>query len=350
MTHDSILEVEDLTVRYHTADEPITAVTDVSFGIDAGEYFGIVGESGCGKSTMAKAILGALDDNAEIASGSIRYKDQELVGMTQKELNKEVRWKEISYIPQGSMNSLDPLMRVENQAINIAQTHTEMSKSEALEKFKETFEIVGLDPERTNDYPHQFSGGMQQRAIIALALFLKPSFLVADEPTTALDVIMQDQIFKYIDEIQDNFDTSIMLITHDISLIFESCDRMAVMHSGQIAETGTVSEIYHDPRHPYAILLQDAFPDIRDPGRELSTIKGIPQQQTGEVDYCTFVGRCPWEVDECTAQAPPLERIEDETGTRRPHRAACIRKHETPELNTQRKRDARKASQTEETD
>lgn len=350
MAQDSILEVEDLTVRYHTSDKQITAVSDASFGIDAGEYFGIVGESGCGKSTMAEAILGVLDDNAEIPSGSIRYKGKELVGMTQKELNEEIRWKEMSYIPQGSMNSLDPLMRVEKQATRIAQTHTEMSKAEALDEFKETFEIVGLDPERTSDYPHQFSGGMQQRAIIALALFLKPSFLVADEPTTALDVIMQDQIFKYIDEIQENFDTSIMLITHDISLIFESCDRMAVMHSGQIAETGTVSDIYHDPRHPYSILLQDAFPDIRDPGRQLSTIEGIPQQQTGDVEYCTFVGRCPWEVDECSARAPPLEVVEEGTDASRPHRAACIRKDETPELNEQRMREMTKEAQTEETD
>lgn len=350
MSAQNLLEVEDLTVQYRTSGEPVTAVTDASFGIDSGEYFGVVGESGCGKSTMAKAVLGALDDNAVIPSGSIWYKGEDLVEMTEEELNKSIRWKEISYIPQGSMNSLDPLMRVENQAINIAREHTEMTKAEARETFKETFEIVGLNPERTEDYPHQFSGGMQQRAIIALALFLKPSFLVADEPTTALDVIMQDQIFKYIDEIQDNFDTSIMLITHDISLVFESCDRMAVMHSGQIAETGTVSEIYNDPRHPYAILLQDAFPDIRDPGRTLSTIKGIPQEQTGEVNYCTFVGRCPWEVEECSKGAPPLEAVDDDNDGLRSHRAACIRKHETPTLDEERDQKTPQPAPPEETD
>ncbi|MCW8173556.1 ABC transporter ATP-binding protein [Natrialba swarupiae] len=172
------------------------------------------------------------------------------------------------------MNSLDPLERISTQAVQLAGLHSDLNEEEALTKFEEMFEIVGIDPERIHDYPHQFSGGMKQRAIIALALFLEPSLIIADEPTTALDVIMQDQIFKHIDDIVDRVGTSIMLITHDIAVVFESCDRMAVMHGGQIAEVGPVTRIDNEPHHPYSTLLQEAFPDIREPNRDLSVIEG----------------------------------------------------------------------------
>jgi len=331
---ENLLEVEDLTVQYRTSEGMLTAVSDASFTFGEGEYFGVIGESGCGKSTMAKAILSALDENGVITGGTIRYEGQELQDLSQSELEEQIRWSEISYIPQGSMSSLDPLMKVKKQAIEIAQAHTELTKEEALEQFKEMFGVVGLDPERVSDYPHQFSGGMKQRAIIALALFLDPKLIVADEPTTALDVIMQDQIFKYLDRIKEVSDTSVMLITHDISLIFESCDRMAVMHGGQVAEVGEVTELFDSPRHPYAILLQEAFPDIRHPERELNTIEGNPPQQIGEIDYCTFVDRCPWAVEDCRAAAPPLKAVEDAADDS-DHRAACIRKEEVHELYEQ---------------
>jgi len=223
------------------------------------------------------------------------------------------------------MNSLDPLQRVGEQAVEIAQVHTDMSEDEALDQFAEMFEIVGLQESRIDDYPHQFSGGMQQRAVIALALFLEPSMLIADEPTTALDVIMQDQVFKHLDEIKKETDTSMLMITHDISLVFESCHKMAIMHAGQTAEVGTVTDIFDSPRHPYSILLQEAFPDARYPDRDLEIIEGNPPQNLGEVDYCTFADRCPWAVEDCHREAPPLEQIEDEANE---HLAACIRKDE----------------------
>lgn len=319
-----LLEARDLTIQYRTEQGLITAVSDASFTIEENEYFGLVGESGCGKSTIAQAIVGGLDDNGQISSGKLLYKGEEIQDLSNRELNRRIRWKEISLIPQSSMNSLDPLQRLSETAIEIAQIHTEWSREKALDRFEDMFEIVGLQKSRIKDYPHQFSGGMQQRAIIALALFLEPSFIIADEPTTALDVIMQDQIFKYLDQIKDDADTGMMLITHDISLVFQSCESMAIMHSGQVAETGDTVSLFENPHHPYSLLLQDAFPDIRYPDRELSIIDGYPPQIIGEVTECTFADRCPWAIDECKEGSPPLENVNAEAD----HKAACIRMDE----------------------
>jgi peptide/nickel transport system ATP-binding protein len=305
----------------------LTAASDVSFTVNEGEYFGIVGESGCGKSTVVKSILGGLDSNGHIESGTIKYRGEEIQDYSEKELNEKIRWNEISWIPQGSMNSLDPLERVSDQAIEIGKIHTDLSEEVILDRFREMFDVVGLQQSRISDYPHQFSGGMQQRALIAMALFLDPSLLIADEPTTALDVIMQDQIFKYLAQIKETTDTSMMLITHDISLVFESCDSIAVMHGGQITETGPVTDVYNNPRHPYAFLLQEAFPDVRYPDKDLGIIDGTPPQYIGEVKECTFVDRCPFATEGCRQDAPPLQ-LTDEDGD---HRVACIHSDEAYE-------------------
>ena len=323
---EPLLEIDDLTIRYDTNTGPLTAVSDASLTVDVGEYYGLVGESGCGKSTLAQSLIGGLDDNGRIESGTITYKGTEIQNYGEREFNRNIRWKEISYIPQSSMNVLDPLQRISEQAVGIADAHTDLTKAEALDRFEEMFEIVGLNSSRVSEYPHQFSGGMEQRAVIALALFLDPSMIIADEPTTALDVIMQDEIFNYLDRIQAEQDTSILLITHDISLVFESCQDMAVMHGGQIAESGNVTDLYDDPKHPYSILLQRAFPDIEDPDRELEVVEGHPPQLLGDVDYCTFVDRCPWAVEECNVRAPPLEQVAGDDGSG--HQAACVRKDE----------------------
>jgi oligopeptide/dipeptide ABC transporter ATP-binding protein len=257
------------------------------------------------------------------------------------DVSTELGWTDISWIPQASMNSLDPIERIDDQAVEIAQEHTDMSRSEITDRLKEMFDIVGVPSSRVSDYPHQFSGGMRQRALIAMALYLDPDIVIADEPTTALDVIMQDQVLKYLERIQEELDTSMMLITHDISVVFESCDKMAIMHSGQIAETGTVRDLYHSPRHPYSILLQGAFPDHRYPNRTLEVIEGDPPEQFGEVTSCTFASRCPWAEEECRNIKPELEPIGDgsEEGVQR---VSCHRKHEVHELHEreQRERDA----------
>lgn len=308
-TAEPLLDVRDLTIEYETERGTITAVSDVSFTVDKAEYFGLAGESGSGKSTIIKSIMGGLDSNGQVASGEIYYKGQPIHEMSEKELNDKIRWNEISWIPQSSMNSLDPLKRVSKQATDIAARNSDYSEAEALEKFKEMFELVGIQESRIHDYPHQFSGGMQQRAIIALALFLDPELIIADEPTTALDVLMQDQIFQYLISLREESDTSAIVVTHDISIIFESCDSMALMHAGQMAEIGTVEEVHQNPRHPYALLFQNAFPDIRHPNQELEIIEGHPPEMLGDTNFCSFVDRCPWATEECRKEAPPKTTV-----------------------------------------
>lgn len=325
---EPLLEVEGLTIQYRTRNEPIQAVTDATFTIDENEYFGLVGESGSGKSTLAKSIIGGLDSNGEIVSGKIKYRGKEIQDYSEKQLSEEIRWKEISYIPQASMNSLDPIERLSKQAVELAKRHTDWGKERTIDRLSELFNIVGLPSERIYDYPHEFSGGMQQRAIIAMALLLKPSLVIADEPTTALDVIMQDQILKHLHDIKDEYDLSMVFITHDISVIFENCDSLAVLHGGQISEIGSADTIYNEPRHPYSILLQQAFPDVRYPDRDLEIISGKPPELRDDVNYCTFVERCPWAVEGCRSARPALESVEN----RNEHKASCIRKDEMEEL------------------
>ncbi|MEF8815122.1 MAG: ABC transporter ATP-binding protein [Halovenus sp.] len=320
---EPLLEIDDLTVRYGSGDEVVTGVSSASLTIERNESLGLVGESGSGKSTLADAVIGALSDNGRITSGKIRYDGEEIQGLSTPELNEKIRWKEISWIPQASMNSLNPLQRISRQAVELANVHTELSEEEAADRLAEAFEVVGLPPSRIDDYPHQFSGGMNQRAVIALAIFLRPNLIIADEPTTALDVIMQDQIFKYLDELKGR-DTTIMLITHDISLVFEFCDSMAIMHAAQVAESGPVGEIYSNPRHPYSILLQEAFPDFHESSKELSVIEGYPPQLGEKTDFCSFVDRCPWATEECRDHQPELESVAEETELE--HTVACVRK------------------------
>jgi oligopeptide/dipeptide ABC transporter ATP-binding protein len=328
---EPLLEATDLTVRYRTNEGDVTAVSDASFRIGSGNYFGLVGESGCGKSTIARALMHGLPDNGFISSGEVTYKGRPIHDMSQEEFNQEIRWKEISWIPQSSMSSLDPLQRISEQVIEIADIHTDWTKAETKERLRDLFDVVGLQPERITDYPHQFSGGMQQRAIIAIALLLDSSLIIADEPTTALDVIMQDQVFKYFDEVKEEMNTSLLLITHDISVVFESCDDMSIMHGGQVAESGSVTDLFDNPRHPYTILLQEAFPDHRYPDQELHGIDGTPPRTFGDIEYCTFVDRCPWAVDDCSQSAPPLEPVEVGETADSHHSAACFRKTEVLE-------------------
>ncbi len=331
---EPLLETENLTIQYKTREGMVTAVSDVSFTLDEGQYFGLVGESGCGKTTLAKAVMGGLDNNGRITSGEIRYRGEPIHDLSEKELQQEIRGTEISWIPQGSMNSLDPLMRVSTQAVKIGQTHTDMTEEEIRERFREMFDIVGLQESRIDDYPHQFSGGMAQRAIIALGLFLEPALLIADEPTTALDVITQDQIFKYLDKIKHETQTSMMLITHDISVVFESCEKVAVMHSGQLAESASAVDLFDSPRHPYTSLLKQAFPDHRYPDDDLAVIEGTPPQTLGELDFCTFAERCPLATEQCYDSAPPLESQPEAMSGDIEHSASCFYSDDVPTLET----------------
>jgi peptide/nickel transport system ATP-binding protein len=327
---EPLLEIEGLDITYQTNSGDLRAVTDASISIDPNEYFGLVGESGCGKSTLAQAVTNSLDANGGITDGTVKYRGEEIQDLSEKEYNEKIRWKEIAVIPQSAMNSLNPLARISEQAIEVAEAHTDWSEEKAVNKLKELFDVVGLPESRVHDYPHQFSGGMKQRAIIAFSLLLEPSMIIADEPTTALDVIMQDQFLKHLDELREIRDFSLLFITHDIAVVFEMCNSMAVMHGGQIAEQGSTEALFDESRHPYTTLLQRAFPDIRYPNRKLEGIEGTPPSlQEEEVDFCTFADRCPWAERECWEGAPPLEDVPDNDDD---HEVACIRSDEMEEL------------------
>ncbi len=307
----SLLEVDDLEVYYETEDGPAQAVDGVSFSLEEGENLGIVGESGCGKTTLAKSIIGILPDAGYINGGSIAFKDDELTTMPDPE-RRRLKWEEISMIAQSAMNSLDPVYTIREQIVEAIETHRPgTGRVESTETVTEMFELVGLDPDRADDYPHQFSGGMRQRAMIAMALALQPSLILADEPTTALDVIMQDQILKRVSQIQDEINSSMMVITHDVSVVAETCDRVLVMYAGKIAEEGPVEEIFNQPYHPYTIGLRQAFPNIRRTDQDLLSIKGYPPELIDPPEGCRFAERCPMATDRCRREEPEAHYMND---------------------------------------
>jgi peptide/nickel transport system ATP-binding protein len=301
----AMIEVEDLQVYYDSEEGAVQAVDGVSFQIEEGENVGIVGESGCGKSTLAKAMIGILPKNGYINGGSIKFRGEDLTEVSERR-RRELRWDEISMIAQSAMNALDPVYTIREQIMEaIDAHHPKMNRTERQEIVDEMFDLVGLDRERQTDYPHQFSGGMRQRAMIAMSLALEPSLILADEPTTALDVIMQDQILKRINAIQDDINSSMMVITHDVAVVAETCDRVIVMYAGEIAEEGPVEEIFGDPKHPYTIGLKSAFPNIQKKDQDLVSIGGHPPDLTHPPTGCRFAERCPLATEECTTTDPP---------------------------------------------
>ena len=307
----SLLEVDNLEVYYETEDGPARAVDDVSFSLEEGENLGIVGESGCGKTTLAKAIIGILPNEGYVNGGSIRFRGDDLTEITEPE-RRRLKWEEISMIAQSAMNALDPVYTINEQIVEAVETHRPgTGRVEAQEIVTEMFELVGLDPERADDYPHQFSGGMRQRAMIAMALALDPGLVLADEPTTALDVIMQDQILKRISQIQEEINSSMVVITHDVSVVAETCDRVIVMYAGQIAEEGPVEQLFDQPYHPYTIGLKRAFPNIRMSDQDLLSIAGYPPELVDPPSGCRFRDRCPMATERCAESFPQAHRIGD---------------------------------------
>ncbi|WP_353633330.1 ABC transporter ATP-binding protein (plasmid) [Halobacterium sp. NMX12-1] len=301
----TLLEVNNLKITYETSEKDIHAVNDVSFSIGEQDNYGLVGESGCGKSTIAKTILGLLDDNGEVQSGSVQFKDRELVDLSENEW-QDVRWEEISYIPQSAMDSLDPVMTVGAQIRQAIRKHKDVSKADADERVAEVFEIVGLDPARTSDYPHEFSGGMRQRVTIAMALALDPDLIIADEPTTGLDVIVQDKIIDKLLEIQDEVDSSMLLITHDVGVVAETCDEVSVLYGGKVMEQGGTHDVFTNPTNPYTMGLQNAFPEVDEFDEQAISIPGSLPDLTAEPSGCVFRNRCPFSTAECEDGHPPL--------------------------------------------
>jgi oligopeptide/dipeptide ABC transporter ATP-binding protein len=302
----AVLEIENLEVRYRSGAAEAQAVKGVTLSVKSNECLGLIGESGCGKSTIAKAVMGLLPGTAYVAGGSIRFEGQELVGLAEEKLRK-LRWKRMTLIPQAAMNGFDPLYTIQKQLHETIGAHEEVSEPEKRLRAERLFTQMGLSSTRLKDYPHQFSGGMRQRAMIAMALLCDPALIVADEPTTGLDVLVQDQILKAVIEDGVRAGKSILLITHDMGVVAENCDKIAVMYAGQIVEAGDNS-LLQTARHPYTLGLSNAFPNLADQRRRLISIPGSPPDIFSPDSGCCFRKRCPFATARCLEE-PPLVRV-----------------------------------------
>ncbi len=302
---EKLLEVSDLHVAFPSKRETVRAVDGVSFQVFQGETFGLVGESGCGKSQTLRSILGLLKQPGRITGGEIRYKGADIAKMSQRELQK-IRGKEISMIFQEPMTALNPVLRIRSQMYEAFEGE-KLSKEEKRRRAIELLKLVGIpSPEtRLDEYPHQFSGGMRQRAMIAIALGARPKLLLADEPTTALDVTIQDQIMKLLNQLKQELGMSIILVTHDLGVIAQMCDRVAVMYAGDIVEIGTSDEIYYDPRHPYTWALLSSMPQMGVKGEDLFNIQGTPPNLFTEIHGDAFAPRNPLALKIDFVKRPP---------------------------------------------
>jgi peptide/nickel transport system ATP-binding protein len=301
------LRVDGLRVAYRVSGGYLNAVDGISFEVKPGQSLGLVGESGCGKSTVAKAILRLLPDDARV-DGAVLLDGTDVLRMSNKEL-RSIRWTKLALVTQSAMNSLDPVYRIGDQIVESIVTHEPMSKQEAWRRAEELFGLVGIKPERLRDYPHQFSGGMRQRAVIAMALSLNAGLLVADEPTTALDSIMQDQVLARISRLQEELSRSMILVTHDMGVVAETCQTLAVMYAGRITETGPIAEVLTQPFHPYTMGLRNAFPTISDERRQLISIPGNLPNLIDPPVGCRFASRCPFSTEHCERKDPPLVQV-----------------------------------------
>ena len=294
-----VLIVKDLNMHYETLAGDVSAVKNVSFSVKEGESFGLVGESGCGKTSVAMSLLQLQSDNAKISSGSIKLDGIEMVGMSEAEL-REVRWDGISIVFQGAMNAWNPVIKVGEQIREAIREHyPENTKAENTEKIASLFKMVGLDSSIMDRFPHELSGGMKQRAVIALALSCDPKLVIADEPTTALDVVIQDQILKEIKKVQELLGLSLIYISHDIAVIAEMTDQMAVMYAGSIVEKGPTSEIFANPQHSYTKSLLASTPSVVGDKVKLNSLEGEPPSLIDQIDGCSFAPRCPNRTTTC---------------------------------------------------
>ena len=368
----TLLEVNDLSIRYAVDDGSSVHASDgVNFSVEPGETYGLVGESGCGKTTLAKSLVHLLDDNGYIEEGEVwfdttlpQWADEngdpkqsviddpdkpvradgktDLAQLNDKQI-RDIRWRDIAIIPQSAMNALNPVYKVGDQIVEAILRHEpETTAEEAHERARDLLERVGIEPDRADDYAHQFSGGMKQRAVIAMAMACSPDLLIADEPTTALDVIIQDRILEELEALQEEFGVSILVISHDISVMAEICDRMAVMYGGKVMESGRTEDIFGETANPYTLGLKNSFPTITSADQDLVSIPGTPPTLRDPDEGCRFRDRCPFAVEECHAAHPPMYDVAAadtdgrtvEATDRRAHRTACYRIDDLEQLRT----------------
>jgi peptide/nickel transport system ATP-binding protein len=327
-----LLVVHDLKVEFRTPQGPVRAVDGASLTVPTGSLVGLVGESGCGKTTLGRSLIGVMAKTARIAGGRIVFDGRDLTRLAASE-RRAMSWRDIAFVPQSAMNSLNPVYRIEDQLSRILCERGGVSQAAARKRSEELFGLIGIDPRRVRDYPHQFSGGMRQRVAIAMALALNPRLIIADEPVTALDVIVQRQILDVLRSLRDRLGISVILITHDISVVAYACDRVAVMYAGKVVEEGTVAEVLAAPAHPYTMGLSNAFPDLTGDMSELIPIEGDPPDLRSPPPGCRFAPRCPFALSECASPLVPIE-----LGPRR--LVACWRHHESAALREK----ARKAA------
>ncbi len=298
-----LLEVNNLKTYFYTRAGIVKAVDDVSFKLEKEQTLGLAGESGCGKTTTCLSIMRMIQPPGKI-EGNITYKSKDLGKLSKKEM-KDIRGSKISMIFQGAMNALNPVHRVGNQIFEVIKIHEpDVSKEEGYNRVFDVLTSVGIDPERARDYPHQLSGGMQQRALIALSLVSNPDIIMADEPVTALDVIVQSQVLKSVKSLKDRLGLSMIIITHDLSVIAEICDKTAIMYAGKLVEFGENRDIFKEPLHPYTAALLSAFPSLTGPRMELKEIKGAPPDLLTPPSGCRFHPRCPKVMDICKKKNP----------------------------------------------
>jgi peptide/nickel transport system ATP-binding protein len=324
----TLLAVNNLSVDYLTQRGVMKAVDRISFALDKGRHLGLIGESGCGKTTTGRALLRVMPRNGRITGGQILFKGRDLLALPEEAMRR-VRWREIAMVPQSSMDALDPVYRVGDQLLEVLITRGGQSRAQAIERAKELFALVGLSADRLQNYPHEFSGGMRQRAVIAMALALDPDLIIADEPVTALDVIVQHQVLRTFRELQERLQLSVIMITHDISVVAETCDEVAVMYAGKIMEWTSVEQFFREPFHPYALGLQNAFPNLYHPQQTLISIEGYPPDLIEPPRGCRFHTRCPFAIERCRIEEPPLTTVAPG------HQVACHRWMEADLLRAQ---------------
>ena len=305
-----VLEVRDLSVCYRTKRGDVLAVDNVSFDLARSEFLGIVGESGCGKSTLLFGIAQLLTPPAEITGGSVRFEGANLVDLSDSQL-ATIRWKKLSVVMQSAMNALNPVKTIGAQFTDAMRAHGVSARQEIAERSAEVLRMVGIDPQHLRSYPHQLSGGMRQRSMIAMALLFTPDLVIMDEPTSALDVVAQRSLMVQIKELQQQLGFAIIFVTHDMSLVSHFSDRLMVMYAGQVAELGPTRRVFDAPLHPYSIGLMDAFPSIRGPKVPLTGIPGSPPDLARPPEGCRFAPRCPMVTDQCRQRPVELVSIED---------------------------------------